>query len=59
MAAVRARLAEVGDRISGREEEIAALLEAERPTVPAVDGPAVEQASATAEHENEAEGDGQ
>ncbi|WP_398780138.1 SPFH domain-containing protein [Streptomyces sp. NBRC 110611] len=35
MAAVRARLAEVTDRISGREAEIAALLEAERPTVPA------------------------
>ncbi|MFF4604968.1 SPFH domain-containing protein [Streptomyces sp. NPDC001339] len=35
MAAVRARLAEVADRISGREAEIAALLEAERPTVPA------------------------
>lgn len=60
MAAVRARLAEVGDRISGREEEIAALLEAERPTVPAVVGHAEpEQVPATPEHENEAEGDGQ
>ncbi|SCK34584.1 hypothetical protein YWIDRAFT_06256 [Streptomyces sp. SceaMP-e96] len=60
MAAVRARLAEVADRISGREEEIAALLEAERPTVPAAGGPAEpEQAPATPEHGNEAEGDAQ
>ncbi|MEV0371820.1 SPFH domain-containing protein [Streptomyces sp. NPDC050636] len=65
MAAVRARLAEVTDRISGREEEIAALLEAERPTVPAVagglaeaaDAPATpEHAPATPEHGNAAEG---
>nr|WP_239472094.1 SPFH domain-containing protein [Streptomyces sp. NEAU-S7GS2] len=60
MAAVRARLAEVADRISGREEEIAALLEAERPTVPAAGGPAEpEKAPATPEHGNEAEGDAQ
>ncbi|MCM2516656.1 SPFH domain-containing protein [Streptomyces griseoincarnatus] len=33
MAAVRERLAEVSARIAGRQEEITALLEAERPTV--------------------------
>lgn len=35
MAAVRARLPEVAARIEGREAEISALREAERPTVPA------------------------
>ena len=35
MASVRARLEEVADRITGREAEINALLETERPTVPA------------------------
>ncbi|WP_425576254.1 SPFH domain-containing protein [Streptomyces glaucosporus] len=34
MAAVRARLREVSDRIAERQEEIRALLEEERPTVP-------------------------
>lgn len=39
MAAVRARLVEVSERISRREAEIQALLEsADRPTVPATDG---------------------
>ncbi|RKN08587.1 SPFH domain-containing protein [Streptomyces radicis] len=38
MAAVRDRLTEVGERIAGREAEIEALLEAERPTVPTTDG---------------------
>ena len=58
MAAVRARLTEVADRISGREEEIAALLEAERPTVPApADGHVeVQGAPATPENGNAAEG---
>ncbi|UQA90840.1 SPFH domain-containing protein [Streptomyces halobius] len=68
MAAVRARLAEVADRISGREEEIAALLEAERPTVPAAsggtaepeqDGAAPGHGSAAHEDGNAAEGDAQ
>ncbi|WP_030222016.1 SPFH domain-containing protein [Streptomyces sp. NRRL WC-3626] len=34
MAAVRGRLAEVSERIAAREEEIGALLAADRPTVP-------------------------
>ncbi|MGW4083950.1 SPFH domain-containing protein [Streptomyces sp. NPDC004822] len=36
MAAVRARLGEVSERIAAREEEIGALLAADRPTVPEV-----------------------
>lgn len=36
MAAMRARLAEVSERIAARSPEIRALLEEERPTVPAV-----------------------
>ncbi|MFE9023347.1 SPFH domain-containing protein [Streptomyces sp. NPDC007808] len=36
MAAVRARLSEVSERIAAREAEIGALLAAERPTVPQV-----------------------
>ncbi|UGY95124.1 SPFH domain-containing protein [Streptomyces gobiensis] len=47
MAAVRGRLPEVSARIAGRETEINALLEAERPTVPAAragDGDASEEA---------------
>ncbi|MFM9368359.1 SPFH domain-containing protein [Streptomyces sp. Da 82-17] len=39
MAAVRARLAEVTERIAGRQSEIDALLAAERPTVPSTDAP--------------------
>ncbi|MFE5188702.1 SPFH domain-containing protein [Streptomyces sp. NPDC056628] len=39
MAAVRARLGEVSERIAAREEEIGALLAADRPTVPDVPGP--------------------
>ncbi|WP_374227004.1 SPFH domain-containing protein [Streptomyces sp. JJ38] len=35
MAAVRERLAEVGERIAARESEVQALLAADRPTVPA------------------------
>nr|WP_079168982.1 SPFH domain-containing protein [Streptomyces sp. CC77] len=38
MAAMRARLAEVAERIAERSPQIHALLEAERPTVPAVQG---------------------
>ncbi|WP_394814530.1 SPFH domain-containing protein [Streptomyces chisholmiae] len=37
MAAVRARLPEVAERIAGRQAEIDALREADRPTVPAPD----------------------
>lgn len=40
MAAVRARLQEVSDRIAGREAEIEQLLEADRPTVPNAGDPA-------------------
>ncbi|GGX36405.1 hypothetical protein GCM10010297_67010 [Streptomyces malachitofuscus] len=40
MAAVRGRLAEVSERIAAREEEIGALLAAERPTVPQMTGDA-------------------
>ncbi len=39
MAAVRARLSEVSERIAAREAEIGALLAAERPTVPQVPDP--------------------
>ncbi|MFJ4008701.1 SPFH domain-containing protein [Streptomyces sp. NPDC090026] len=43
MSAMRARLAEVAGRIAERESEITALLEADRPVVPAtVDGQAVD-----------------
>ncbi|MFE1510717.1 SPFH domain-containing protein [Streptomyces sp. NPDC058726] len=40
MAAVRGRLTEVSERIAAREEEIGALLAAERPTVPQMPGDA-------------------
>lgn len=47
MAAVRARLGEVSERIAAREAEIGALLAAERPTVPQVpDQPAPADADA-------------
>ncbi|WP_240136396.1 SPFH domain-containing protein [Streptomyces sp. MUM 178J] len=49
MAAVRARLREVADRIASREAEISALLEADRPTVPAAPAAVPEQSAATAE----------
>ncbi|MFH0516489.1 SPFH domain-containing protein [Streptomyces sp. M41] len=50
MAAVRARLAEVSERIAARETEISALLAAERPTVPQVpDQPAPADGAAAAD----------
>ncbi|MCB5908041.1 SPFH domain-containing protein [Streptomyces sp. SF28] len=61
MAAVRARLADVSGRIAGREQEIAALLEAERPTVPAAADAGTETTSGhtAAEDTDAAEGDAQ
>ncbi|MDH2392567.1 SPFH domain-containing protein [Streptomyces sp. HNM0663] len=49
MAAVRARLHEVADRIASREAEISALLEADRPTVPAAPAAVPEQSAAVPE----------
>lgn len=50
MEAVRGRLAEVSERIAAREEEIGALLAAERPTVPQVpEGAVPDVASESAE----------
>nr|WP_079122952.1 SPFH domain-containing protein [Streptomyces abyssalis] len=46
MAAVRTRLEEVAERIRSREGEIEALLEAERPTVPAPAGAAADGTAA-------------
>ncbi|HEV7626653.1 MAG TPA: SPFH domain-containing protein, partial [Streptomyces sp.] len=54
MASARARLEEVSDRITGREEEINALLETERPTVPAAADGEVADAAATGKPAGEA-----
>ncbi|MFI7098613.1 SPFH domain-containing protein [Streptomyces sp. NPDC050161] len=59
MAAVRARLADVSGRIAGREQEIAALLEAERPTVPAAADAAAGSGHTAPEDTDAAEGDAQ
>ncbi|MFG2225267.1 SPFH domain-containing protein [Streptomyces sp. NPDC048644] len=59
MADVRARLADVSGRIAGREQEIAALLEAERPTVPAAADAAAGSGHTAPEDTDAAEGDAQ
>ncbi|WP_431784524.1 SPFH domain-containing protein [Streptomyces chumphonensis] len=59
MTAMRGRLTAIGDRIAGREDEIVALLRAERPTVPSTGSPSPEGASAgreAAEQARAAEG---